>query len=520
MTECLIEAGAVLHGLGADGGFAIMTDAAIRVAGGKLAEIGPVAALRRAYPELPRFGGPGMIAMPGLVNSHHHSGITPLMHGVPFAPLEFWLPRFRALRSIPARLDTLYSAIEMLESGTTTVHHIAGGVAGSAADWHAASDAVIAAYGEIGMRVGYSFMIRDRNRVSYDDDAAVLAAVPSDVAEWLGAQLEAETAPVAELMGFYRELSARWRDRDPERVRLNLAPANLHWCTDAALTEIFGTAAATGAQVHMHLVETERQARFAHETTGHSAVQHLHELGCLGPNVTLGHGIWVEPDDLDLLAEHRCSVCHNASSGLRLGSGIAPVNAMLDRGLRVALGIDQSGINDDRDMLAEMKLVWALHRETGLFNRRATAPEILQMASEHGGRTAGFGDALGRLEVGKSADIVLLDRGKVERPVVDQRTPLADTVLLRAKSNAVEQVFVGGVLVVDGGRVTEIDREAVLAEIGERMSVLRTPAEQHADAMIERLLPMLQAEAAARETYRPYRYNRLGDESSFKRSVL
>ncbi|MFW8643237.1 amidohydrolase family protein [Rhizobium beringeri] len=72
-----------------------------------------------------------MIAMPGLVNSHHHFGITPLMQGVPFAPLELWLPQFRAMRQVDVRLDTLYSAIEMLESGTTTVQHINSGLAGA-----------------------------------------------------------------------------------------------------------------------------------------------------------------------------------------------------------------------------------------------------------------------------------------------------------------------------------------------------------------------------------------------------
>ncbi len=129
--DLVIEAGAVICGADAGGDFTILADSAIRVSGGDIVEIAPIAELARRFPDLPRQGGPGLIAMPGMVNGHHHSGITPLMHGVPFAPLEFWLPRFRALRRVPLRLDTLYSAIEMLESGTTTVHHIHGGVSGS-----------------------------------------------------------------------------------------------------------------------------------------------------------------------------------------------------------------------------------------------------------------------------------------------------------------------------------------------------------------------------------------------------
>lgn len=505
--DCVIEAGSILCGLQADGNFHVLTDAAIVVVGGNIAAIGPRADLRRSHPDLPRHGGPGMIAMPGMVNGHHHSGITPLMHGVPFAPLEFWLPRFRAQRRVPLRLDTLYSAIEMLESGTTTVHHIHGGVAGAPDDWQTTASSVLAAYDEIGMRAGFSFMIRDRNRVAYCDDATVLAALAGPAAAWLGAQLAAEAVPVSDLMGFFADLTRQWAGSD--RVRINLAPANLHWCSDDALGLIFDTARQAGAQVHMHLVETSRQAHFARQNTGRSAVAHLHHLGCLAPNVTFGHGNWLSRDDMDLLAAHQCNICHNASSGLRLGSGIAPVNRMLERGLKVALGIDQSGINDDRDMLAEMKLVWALHRETGLFNARATAPQILQMATEHGATTAGFAGRIGRLEPGRAADVVLLDRAEVERPAVDARTPLVDTVLMRAKSGAVREVFVAGRKVVAGGRVTGIDRSAVMAEIASQMQRPLTPAEEHAARMIDQIIPTLMALERGRgpDAYRSYHFN-------------
>lgn len=510
MSEFLIEAGAALRGMGADGRFVIETDAALLVRDGRIAEIGDAARLRAAHPALPRAGGPDMVAMPGMTNSHHHFGVTPLMQGVPFAPLELWLPQFRAIRAIPARLDTLYSAIEMLESGTTTVQHIHGGFAGPADGWRTETDAILAAYGEIGMRAGFCWMIRDQHILAYDEDAEVLAEMPGEVAAFLGQQLEAAAIPVSDYMAFHAELRAAYGGRDD--VRMNLAPANLHWCSDAALQLIFATARDSGAEVHMHLNETERQARYAEERFGRSAIAHLHALGCLSPNVTFGHGNWSSRADLDLLAACGCSLCHNASSGLRLGSGIAPVNAALARDVPVALGIDQSNLYDDRDMLTEIKLVWALHRETGLFNPRPGAAKVLQMATEHGAKTAGFGAIAGRLEPGRVADIVLLDRGKLERPYVDPRTPLEETILHRARSGAVAQVFVGGELVVDGGRVTRIDREAVLAEIGERLSAPLSAAELQAREMVAAALPVLEARyRRTADGYRPYRYNLMGD---------
>ncbi|WP_027686755.1 amidohydrolase family protein [Rhizobium leguminosarum] len=513
--DCIIEAGTVLCGVLPDGTMSMRHDVGIRVAGGMIAQIGPLAAVAYGNDHLARFGSPDMIAMPGLVNSHHHFGITPLMQGVPFAPLEFWLPQFRAMRQIDVRLDTLYSAIEMLESGTTMVQHINSGLAGAPENWMATANATLEAYIEIGMRAGFSFMIRDRNILTYDEDAKVLATLPDTVRSWIAPKLHASNIPIADLMTFYRALRESWFDARPDHVRINLAPANLHWCTDECLHTIFETARETDAQVHMHLLETERQSNFAHNKFGHSAVQHLKALECLGPNVTLGHGNWMSRADLDIVADCGCSMCHNASSGLRLGSGIAPVNEMRRRDIPVALGIDQSNIADDRDMTLEMKLVWALHRETGLWNDRPDAGAVLQMATEHGARTVGFGGFTGRLEPGHQADIVLMDRRKIGRPHVNVRTPVVESLLHRGGRHAITQVFVGGRLVVNDGKVITIDREAVLSEIRERLECPETQGERQALDAIASLLPHLEAyhrNFTPAAGYRPYRYNAMADE--------
>lgn len=505
----LLTAGAVFAGFRPDDNPNGLLDTAIRVIDGKIAEIGPVSDLTARHPDLSREGGAEMIALPGFVNSHHHFGITPLMGGVPFAPLEFWLPRFRAMRGVGPHLDTLYSAIEMLESGTTTVHHINSGLIGTPDDWEATTDAILAAYGEIGMRVSYSFMMRDRNVLSYDDDEKLLATLPGDLRDWITPQLAVAATPTRDYMDFFEAMRARHAGNPA--VRMSLAPANLHWCSDESLQLIFETARTHGASVHMHLLETERQARFSETRYGHTAIEHLDALGCLGPELTLGHGNWATEADLDLLGDCGCTVCHNASSGLRLGSGIAPVNRMRTRNIPVALGIDQSNIVDDRDMTVEMKLVWALHRETGLFNDRPDAANVLRMATEHGARSTGFGGVAGRLERGMQADIVLMRRSEVERPFVSSRTPLAETVLHRAAKSAIDQVFVAGRKVVENGRVTGIDRDAVMQEINDILAAPETSDEAHAWHMVNALIPHLEkfiGGTGVVTDHVPYRFNR------------
>jgi cytosine/adenosine deaminase-related metal-dependent hydrolase len=487
--SCIIEAGVALVGADGQGRMQLRHDVALRIHEGMIVQIGPLRGMLGGNEHLPRYGGAGFIAMPGLVNSHHHFGITPLMSGVPFEPLEFWLPQFRAMRSPGPRLDTLYSAIEMLESGTTTVHHIASALVQGPDQWHEAADSVIAAYAEIGMRAGYSVMLRDRNILTYGDDEALLGRLPPKARDWFAARLYPKGGSVDAYLDFHRHLASRHADNP--RLRVNYAPANLHWCSDALLEAVGDVAKSSGAQIHMHLVETKRQQAFARSRFGQSAVRYLEKLGFLGDHVTLGHCNWLEEGDVEVLANCGCGVCHNASSGLRLGSGRADVSALVARGVRVALGIDQSNIADDRDMLLEMKLAWALHRGTDLFSERFDATEVLKQATENGARTTGFGGLSGRLECGQRADIVLLDRRKIERPFADQRTPVSELVLHRARKEAIAWVLVDGHVVVENGRVTRIDREAVMEDIRARLATPPSAAEMEAQDNVDAAMPVI-----------------------------
>jgi 5-methylthioadenosine/S-adenosylhomocysteine deaminase len=515
-TEFLIRSRALLKGVGGDNAGEVIEAGGLHVRDGVIQDIGVFADLRRDHPDLPVEGDANAVAFPGLVNGHHHSGLTPLQLGVPYGPLETWLPQFRGMRYVGHRLDTLYSAIEMLEAGVTTVQHIHPGLAGPEKDWSFLSDSVIGAYREIGMRVSFSFMIRDRNQLVHEDDDPFLDRLPEDLAGYWRPKLAAGKAPIAAHMDWFSAQKSGWFEADPDFVSWQLAPANLHWCSDDTLVAIFDTARRSGSKVHMHLVETHLQAEFARRHYGKSAVRHLADLGCLGDNLTLGHGIWVDDDDLNLIAGCGCSICHNASSGLRLASGVAPVNAMLERGVRVALGIDQAGLNDDRDMLQEMRLVWALHREPGLATFRPSAGHVFRMATEHGAATTGFDGRIGRLDAGMAADVVLVDWGSLARPFIDERVPLVDALLQRSRQMAADTVFVGGAKLVAGGKVVSIDREAVLSEISDVLSSELTPDEREARRRTQDLLVHVSDwfNAAYPPSRRaPYRFNALAERS-------
>jgi 5-methylthioadenosine/S-adenosylhomocysteine deaminase len=170
-------------------------------------------------------------------------------------------------------------------------------------------------------------------------------------------------------------------------------------------------------------------------------------------------------------------ICHNASSNLRLRSGVGPLNHWAARGVRVAIGLDEAGINDDRDMLQGMRLVLRLHRVPGMDDVVPTCPQVLRMATEDGAATTPYAGRIGTLEPGKAADLVLLSWPQIAYPYLDPDTSLVDAVVHRAKSSGVALVMVAGEVILRDGRFTRIDKEAVLAELAASLRAPLTPDE-------------------------------------------
>jgi cytosine/adenosine deaminase-related metal-dependent hydrolase len=211
--------------------------------------------------------------------------------------------------------------------------------------------------------------------------------------------------------------------------------------------------------------------------TGTTAVRHLEKLGLLGPHMTLGHGVWLTEEDIDIAASTGTCICHNCSSNFRLRSGVAPLNRFEAKGITVGMGLDEAGINDDRDMLQELRLVLRAHRVPGMEDDVPTCPQVLRMATEHGGMTTAFRGEVGKLEPGRYFDAVLIDYDKATYPYQDSDIPPLDAVMQRAKTQHVDTVYVDGQAVYSQGSFAKMDRDAVLKEIAELLAKPRTPEE-------------------------------------------
>ncbi len=441
----------------------VLEDGAVVQRDGIIVALGKYRELVQQYQPDEVLGSDEYVVMPGMVNSHHHVGLTPFQLGSPDYPLELWFASRMATRNVDPYLDTLYSAFEMIESGITTVQHLHGVRLGPVARAQAAAEQVLKAYDDIGMRVAYSYALRDQNRLVYEADEDFVKRLPPDIAPNVAGYLQAQAISIEENLGLFADLWQSWNTR--ERTRIQLAPANLHWCSDQALRALRECANKYQVGLHMHLLETPYQREYARRRTGTTAVQYLADLGFLGPDLTLGHGVWLTEEDVERVAETGTMICHNASSNLRLRSGVAPLNHFIARGVRVGLGLDEAGLNDDRDMLQEMRLVLRLHRVPGMDDVVPTSPQVFQMATEHGAQTTGFADTIGTLEPGKAADLVLMQRQNFAYPYLDEAVPVIDAVLHRGKTSGVDTVLVAGEPVLRHGTFTRVNKAEVLEEL-------------------------------------------------------
>ena len=468
-----------------------VTDGAVLQEDGMVAAIGTYEELSRQHPTVPVIGTGNEVLLPGFINGHHHVGLTPVQLGSPDMPLELWFVTRMVMRSVNLYLDTLYSAFEMIASGVTTVQHLHGWLPGKLDQVDKGVDEAIRAYEDIGMRVSYSFAVRDQNRLVYRRDEDFVASLPVDLRGPMQRWYDRFQLSLDDYIALFEGLYGRHHNK--RRVKIQLAPANLHWCSDDALGRLSDTSRKYGVPLHMHLLETAYQKEYARRRGGGTAVEHINRFGLLGPQMTLGHGVWLNEADIHRLAETGTSVCHNCSSNFRLRSGIAALNVLEAEGINTAIGMDEAGINDDRDMLQEMRMVLRAHRVPGMGDDVPTPAQVFRMATSGGAKTTAFGDAIGALEVGRAADMVLLDWRQISYLYLDVETPLLDAVLQRAKTGSVNTVMCDGQVIYAEGKFTRVDRDGALRALHEDLQKALSDDEVERRRLSKALLPHVKA---------------------------
>jgi cytosine/adenosine deaminase-related metal-dependent hydrolase len=235
-------------------------DASVLVRAGVVEAVGLASELPRTADEV--VDARGHLVLPGLVNTHHHVGLTPVQLGTQDLPLELWLTAQLQAKKPDARLDTLFSAFELIGSGVTAVQHLDIMLPPPVSAWPARAEAVIGAYSEIGMRVSYALCLRDQNRLVYADDDAFIATLPAELGAEVAAFLGRTHYRLEDFeMEFLQPVLAR--SAGIPLARLWLAPINLERCSDRLLTLCREWSTRYGIGIHLHLSETAYQKAYA-----------------------------------------------------------------------------------------------------------------------------------------------------------------------------------------------------------------------------------------------------------------
>jgi 5-methylthioadenosine/S-adenosylhomocysteine deaminase len=490
MTASLIR-GKYVVCRAAGNGLQVIENGGVLHQGGTIAAIGDADELIREHRPATVHGSPAHLVLPGFVNAHHHGGLLAFQMGTLDGPLELWSADRLRRRDVDAYLDTLYGAFEMVESGVTTVQHLHSRASGPVESVHGTAHRIIQAYRDIGMRVSYSFGLRDQNRFVYQSDEAFLGRLPAELRQRAADTVLSKTLSVNDTLDLFRTLHREHAHSGD--VAIQLSASNLQWCSDTALLALQDTAAAHGVPVHMHLLETRAQKEYARRRTGGTAVSHLQALGMLGPRLTLGHGVWLTQRDLEILAETGTHLCHCPSSNLRLRSGIAPIACALHAGVSVAMGLDDASLNDDRCMLQEMRLALRLHQQPGAGVPAPSAAQVFSMATERAAQTTPFAARIGVLEVGRAADVVLMDWNRITYPYLDADIPLAEAIVQRARADGVESVFVGGVPILHERRFSRLDKQAAVEELAASLRIPLQAGEARRKQLAQDLAPHIRA---------------------------
>ena len=428
------------------------------------------------------------LILPGLVNSHTH-GHANLVKGVADRwTLEAsltngpWMGGARDPETI--YLSTLVGALDMVSKGCTACFDLVYEFPRPTLEGFMA---VARGYADAGMKAVLAPMVADLNL--FQAIPGLLDALPDDLRETVGRfALGGGAETIAAVDAIFAA-----RDQLPPGISLAIAPTIPHHCSEEFLMQCVALSERYGLPIHVHIAESRLQATTARKLWGVSPVRRLADLGVLRRGFIAAHAVWLDGNDLDILAAHDCAIAHIPASNFRLGSGVAHVRPMLDRGIPVGLATDGANSSDALSMIQAVRLasyasqIFDAPRENWL-----ASAETLRLA------TSGSADLLGlpnggRMAVGASADLTLFDLSHIDfMPLIN---PL-NQIVTAADSAAITDVFAGGRHVVADRRLTTVSPASLRVRVAEAVDRLAVSLAD-ARALAARLEPHVVAFADA-----------------------
>jgi len=370
--------------------------------------------------------GKGHVALPGFVNAHTHAAMTLLRGYADDLPLMQWLEdKIWPMEAKMGREEIYYGSqlamLEMIKSGTTCF-----------ADMYFQMDAEAEAVKESGMRAVLS---RGMIGVGPENEQAIEES---------------------------RELVKKWHGAEKGRIQFMLGPHAPYTCPPDYLKRVSDLASELNVGIHIHLAETTGECEDIQKQYGKSPVALLEELGIFKHQVLAAHCVHLSEEDIQILSKYQVGVAHNPESNMKLASGIAPVQALLQAGVPVALGTDGASSNNDLDMLQEMRTAALLQKVHLMDPTALPAYQALEMATVNGAKALGLGHKIGKLEIGYCADIILIN---LQVPNMVPAYDLIANLVYSAHAADVDTVIIDGKVIMEERKILTVNEQEVLEKV-------------------------------------------------------
>lgn len=374
--------------------------------------------------------GAGMAAMPGLINAHQHTPMSLLRAFSDDLKLMDWLDKKMLPAESKMTSEDIYwgaklSMAEMIKSGTTAF-----------ADMYIHMNEIALAVEKVGMRASLT-----RGLVFLADDGGRRMSEAIDLID-------------------------RWSGGADGRITTMIGPHSPYTCPPEPLRDLIALAEKRDIPIHIHLAETKEEVIKMREKYNKTPAEYLYDLGLFEQShVLLAHSVHLNRRDIGYLRGMRGGVSHNPVSNLKLGCGIAPITEMMEQGITVGLGTDGAGSATTLDMFEEIKAASWLQKLDYGDPTRLPARQVLRMATKESANLLNIAEEVGTLEIGKKADIILIDMKKPHlQPIHNIESLLAYSV----NGGDVDTTIVNGKVLMRNRQLLTMDEEELLAQVSVR----------------------------------------------------
>ncbi len=391
------------------------------------------AALHEAHPDR-IIDAANKVIIPGLIQTHIHLTQTLFRGQADDMELLDWLKkRIWPLEATHDAESNYFSAklgiAELIMGGTTTIVDME--------TVHHTHEAISAIY-ESGIRA-----VTGKCMMDYSSD------VPAGL-------METTESSISESVKLLKE----WHMKDNGRIRYAFTPRFVVSCTERLLTTVRDLAKEYGVIIHTHASENRGEIELVEKDRGMRNILYLDRIGLMGPNLILAHCIWLDDEEMKVIADSGAKVSHCPNSNLKLASGIARVPELLDMGAHVSLGADGAPCNNNLDMFQEMRTAALIHKARLLNPTVMPADRVFEMATLGGAKAIGQENEIGSIEIGKKADLVILDVDALHSTPA-YNVDLISQLVYSTSSKDVVTTIVNGKILMEDRKLTTLDANQI-----------------------------------------------------------